>query len=241
MAGGAGRSPQGCGGRGSTERGRGELAASMSAPTLPSVSSAYPMRRAPSLSSREASSADAQWQTMLRGRLGSPGEPPGRDALPSLYDPDRAPPRPASGMSRSVPPSSVGPSASIVAWFAQFQCESCGRIPTSLDARFCFCCGQPLPLPELPTTAAAGSACGSRPPDGRAANDAARSARPSPRAEPRDAPRARCRGKPPAAAPARPPRPPAASNADAHPPRLQWKDRESQCAVWLGNIRPRRP
>lgn len=261
-------------GRGrSSPQGSGELATSTSQPTLPSVSSAYPLRRAPSLTSREASSAEGHWQSLLRNRLGTPGEPPGRDALPSLYDPNRAAPRPASGLSRSVPPSSIGPSASIVAWFAQFQCETCGRIPTSLDARYCFSCGQPLPLPELPRSGAE-SACGvnrsrSAKDLGEVATAAEAAAAQERRSDPglRRGPQAGAPARTPTrrpgggegkcceqgagavaangagrckATPARPPRPPVGSNVDAHHPRLHWKDRESQCAVWLGNIRPRK-
>jgi len=131
---------------------------SASQPALPSVSSLCERRRATSLSNTEQASAAARWEATLRERLGTPGQPPGRDVLPSLYDGSRRTQRPgasamvpASGQSRcSAPPSTLGPSASIVAWFAQFQCEKCQKIPMSLEARFCCSCGEPLPLPAVP-------------------------------------------------------------------------------------------
>lgn len=128
--------------------------ATASQPQLPSVMSVHPLRRSASLSSADRTSAHRHWQSTLRERLGTPGEPPGRDQLPSLYDRPRpsvtSAMRPASCASRSVPPSTAGPSASIVAWFAQFRCESCGRIPLSLDAKFCSSCGHPLEI-KLPS------------------------------------------------------------------------------------------
>ncbi|CAE7428297.1 unnamed protein product [Symbiodinium sp. CCMP2456] len=82
----------------------------------------------------------------LRQKLGTPGPAPPREALPSLYEH-----RPvASKVAQSAVPSTVGPSASVVAWFAQYQCGKCGQVPTSLDARFCHNCGAPLPLPRVP-------------------------------------------------------------------------------------------
>jgi len=123
-----------------------------SQPLLPSVTSAHPMRRSASLCSAERSTAHRRWQVTLRDRLGTPGEPPGRDELPSLYNrPSVASAmRPVSGASGSAPPSTAGPSASIVAWFAQFRCEKCGRIPLSLDAKFCAACGTNLAI-KVPT------------------------------------------------------------------------------------------
>jgi len=154
------RSPQGCRPRAGPLRavaragprpmgGDGRGAATASQPVLPSVVSSYPLRRVVSLSSRQTGDAAKAWQETLHRRVGVPGDPPGRDTLPSLYDKQRRTIA-ASGVSRSAPPSTVGPSASVVAWFAQFQCQSCERIPTSLEDRFCSSCGQPLPLPQLP-------------------------------------------------------------------------------------------
>jgi len=142
-------------------------AASASHPTLPSVASAHPLRRSASLTGTAKLSAAKHWEETLRERLGTAGEPPGRDVLPSLYDPRRkaaaaqaAAVARHSTCSRSVPPSSIGPSASIVAWFGQFQCESCGKIPMSLEARFCCNCGLPLPLPTLPGCTGAAKSLG---------------------------------------------------------------------------------
>lgn len=103
------------------------------------------MRRTASLSSIERSTAQRHWQTTLQERLGTPGQPPGRDELPSLWDR-----RSNNSAMRPMPcgssVSTAGPSASIVAWFAQFRCESCGRIPLVLDAKFCMACGGPLEI-----------------------------------------------------------------------------------------------
>lgn len=130
----------------------GAPSATASQPLLPSVASAHPLRRSASLSSAERSTAQRHWQTTLQQRLGTPGQPPGRDELPSLYNRPSVTSamRPVSGASRSAPPSTAGPSASIVAWFAQFRCSSCGRIPLSLDAKFCMACGNSLEI-KVPT------------------------------------------------------------------------------------------
>jgi len=221
---------------------------------LPSVSSVYPLRRTASLTSADRDSADRCWQDTLRERLGTPGKPPGAELLPSLYDPKRER-RPASGLSRSAPPSTVGPSASIVAWFAQFQCEHCGRIPMALDARFCFSCGQALPLPVPPASSlqaaggGGGASQGARNAAGAEAAAAARAA-----AVPRSRSSVGLRGpdnaaaggdraeampKVPASRPPRP-KPPAGPPASGKPP-IPWAARENQVAVWLGNIRPRLP
>mmetsp|Transcript_72784 Transcript_72784/g.170490 ORF Transcript_72784/g.170490 Transcript_72784/m.170490 type:complete len:261 (-) Transcript_72784:117-899(-) len=114
---------------------------------LPSVTSVQPLRRTVSLTSRQRASAAELWETTLRQKLGTPGPAPLRETLPSLYE-DR--PVVASKLSKSAPPSTVGPSASVVAWFAQYQCTKCGAVPTSLDARFCHNCGAALPLPRVP-------------------------------------------------------------------------------------------
>jgi len=121
---------------------------SISQPGLPSICSVQPLRQACALSSHtDRQQAARQWDDMLKRRMGTPGEPPGRDVLPSLHAP-RASAKVSTAL-RSVPPSSIGPSASVVAWFAQFQCEHCGKIPTSLEARFCVGCGEALKLPAL--------------------------------------------------------------------------------------------
>jgi len=124
------------------------------APTGLTVASTHPLRRTVSLSSTQVRSAEGHWQDALRARHlgpgGEPGEPPGPEVLPSLWDPQRAPPRPGTGALGSRPPSTVGPSASIVAWFAQFSCAGCGRMPMTPEARFCFFCGQHLPLQMPP-------------------------------------------------------------------------------------------
>eukprot|EP00439_Symbiodinium_sp_Y106_P066164 s3161_g10.t1 len=120
---------------------------SASQPLLPSVSSAQPLRRRSSLSSRQRASAAELWEATLRQKLGTPGPAPPREALPSLYEHR---PAVASKVAQSVVPSTVGPSASVVAWFAQYQCTKCGQVPTSLDARYCHNCGAPLPLPRVP-------------------------------------------------------------------------------------------
>eukprot|EP00927_Polykrikos_kofoidii_P079907 TRINITY_DN76754_c0_g1_i1.p1 TRINITY_DN76754_c0_g1~~TRINITY_DN76754_c0_g1_i1.p1 ORF type:complete len:255 (-),score=30.99 TRINITY_DN76754_c0_g1_i1:90-854(-) len=249
-------------------------ARSCTSQTLPSVSSAYPMRRAASLSSANRESAEKCWQSTLRDRLGSPGKPPGADTLPSLHDPKRVR-RPASGMSRSAPPSTVGPSASIVAWFAQFQCDLCGKIPMALDAKFCSSCGQSLssPVPAASALAAlggggsggnAGGGGGTSP--SQVGAEAVAGARAEAAAMPRsrsvsglrgpdaaaDAPsadrRSACRKQMPGAPPrkpdvpaARPPRPPTGSPPPGTGKPLSYGARESQVAVWLGNIRPRQP
>lgn len=130
-----------------------EVCSTASQPQLPSVASVHPLRRSLSLTSLDRTSAHRCWQATLRERLGTPGEPPGREELPSLYNrPSIASAmRPPSCASfHSAPPSTAGPSASIVAWFAQFRCEGCGRIPLSLDAKFCSSCGHTLEI-KLPT------------------------------------------------------------------------------------------
>lgn len=124
---------------------------SASQPTLPSVCSVQPLRRVASFSNDERRIIAGQWDDMLRQRMGTPGQPPGRDELPSLHDTRRKLAAASGKVSTavcSVPPSSIGPSASIVAWFAQFACERCGKIPTSLEARFCCGCGESLRLPS---------------------------------------------------------------------------------------------
>lgn len=238
--------------------------ATASAPQLPSVSSVHPLRRAASFSSADRQSAQRHWQTTLRDRLGTPGEAPGRDQLPSLYD------RPSyiSAMrpptSNSAPPSTAGPSASIVAWFAQFRCESCGRIPLSLDAKFCSSCGYPLEI-KVPTelqaqaqAAAAGgsqaskakpveekqNATGAREGDVRLRARSFGAAHKG--ADRRDraldaAQRAATGLLAPRAdrrmkgLPSRPSRAPEAGS------QLPWSQRESQVALWLDNIKPRIP
>lgn len=117
-----------------------------------SALSAYPLRRTFSMTSADKQGATRCWQVTLRERLGTPGRPPGIEELPSLYDPKRER-LPASGMSRSRTPSTVGPAPSIVAWFAQFRCEQCGRIPMSMDAQVCLQCGAELTIPVPPATA----------------------------------------------------------------------------------------
>ncbi|OLQ04162.1 hypothetical protein AK812_SmicGene12771 [Symbiodinium microadriaticum] len=139
--------PQLVGSKASTSMGTdGGGPGSSASPLLPSVSSVQPLRRRSSLSSRQRASAAELWEATLRQKLGTPGPAPPREALPSLYEH-----RPvASKVAQSAVPSTVGPSASVVAWFAQYQCTKCGQVPTSLDARFCHNCGAPLPLPRVP-------------------------------------------------------------------------------------------
>jgi len=127
---------------------------SVSSPVLPSISSVQPLRRSASLTSRQRINAADCWEATLRRRLGTPGPPPPRDEVPGLYDAPRLPM--ASRTSKSVP-STVGPSASVVAWFAQYQCTKCGQVPTSLEARFCHLCGESLPLPRVPGAVTGGS------------------------------------------------------------------------------------
>eukprot|EP00931_Biecheleriopsis_adriatica_P003993 TRINITY_DN105734_c0_g1_i1.p1 TRINITY_DN105734_c0_g1~~TRINITY_DN105734_c0_g1_i1.p1 ORF type:complete len:303 (-),score=54.08 TRINITY_DN105734_c0_g1_i1:67-936(-) len=268
-----------------------------SQPALPSVSSAQPLRRSASLTSAQKHSAAACWQATLQDRLGSPGPPPPREALPSLYEQrgrgskEAASFRPVSGASRSAPPSTVGPSASVVAWFAQFQCNKCGRIPTALDAKFCFSCGEALPLPRVPaavtggprsrlaenlgevaaaaameaTAGAQGSGSGSRVgmDPGRGPRQGQRQPTPQqqqlaeasqPRAQPQHVQHAqhaqlaqakaqiqKRRGYRGDAVKPRPPRLPGQRAAsECQQKDLPWGTRESQVAVWLGNIKPRR-
>lgn len=225
--------------------GKSGRALSASQANLPSVTSVYPLRRSVSLTSADRASAERNWQALLRDRLGSPGQPPGRDVLPSLYDrPERSrasADRPASRASGSQPPSTVGPSASIVAWFAQFQCEGCGRIPTSLEARFCFSCGQLLPLPPLPGGASgAGSKVSGNAPKNLAAVAAAAEAQADRRRGAREGGGSEAQPTAPPAPDRRPPRPPGKA-ADPRKPQVPWSTRESQVAVWLGNIKPRMP
>lgn len=133
---------------------QGGNAGSVSSPVLPSICSVQPLRRSTSLTSRQRVSAADFWEATLRRRLGTPGPPPPREAVPGLYDAPRLPM--ASGASKSAP-STVGPSASVVAWFAQYQCTKCGQVPTSLEARFCHFCGASLPLPRVPGAVTGGS------------------------------------------------------------------------------------
>eukprot|EP00933_Yihiella_yeosuensis_P005941 TRINITY_DN110568_c0_g1_i1.p1 TRINITY_DN110568_c0_g1~~TRINITY_DN110568_c0_g1_i1.p1 ORF type:complete len:324 (+),score=54.21 TRINITY_DN110568_c0_g1_i1:56-973(+) len=286
-----------------------------SQPTLPSVSSVQPLRRSMSMTSAQKQSACGRWQETLQKRLGTPGQPPGRDVLPSLYDrrrgygqEDAAALREVSGASKSLPPSTVGPSASVIAWFAQYQCTGCSRIPTQLDAKFCFFCGEALPLPRVSgavtggegsrlannlgevAAAAALQAAGLIGNSGggagggggsHAATEQPHQQQPQPqRQSQQQKQQLRSSASAPAAASAptqgqqghspkrgrrtrgyresRPgdqhakPRPPhtkgyaaiasAALVAQAqHQKELPWNARESQVAVWLGNIKPRRP
>eukprot|EP00438_Fugacium_kawagutii_P032130 Skav200609 [mRNA] locus=scaffold879:159875:197401:- [translate_table: standard] len=129
-----------------------ESGCSASSPVLPSISSVQPLRRSTSLTSRQRVSAADYWEATLRRRLGTPGPPPQRDEVPGLYDAPRLPMVGVSGAGKSAP-STVGPSASVVAWFAQYQCTKCGQVPTSLEARFCHLCGHSLPLPRVPGAA----------------------------------------------------------------------------------------
>eukprot|EP00929_Paragymnodinium_shiwhaense_P003324 TRINITY_DN103795_c0_g1_i1.p1 TRINITY_DN103795_c0_g1~~TRINITY_DN103795_c0_g1_i1.p1 ORF type:complete len:263 (-),score=40.46 TRINITY_DN103795_c0_g1_i1:135-923(-) len=259
----------------------GSRARSAASQALPSVASAYPLRGAPSLTSAARQSADESWQATLRERLGTPGKPPGKELLPSLYDPDRQR-HAATGLSRSAPPSTVGPSASIVAWYAQFQCEHCGKVPMALDARYCASCGQALTVP-VPSAAALAGAAGdpAAAPAGRSASqvgmnaaaseamaEARKAAMPRSRshtgirgpdvrqqtpAGARLATGARGAAEAPAQVTGRPPRPPpghphpaselkrssVAAGGDSKKP-ISFGVRESQVAVWLGNIKPRR-
>lgn len=220
-------------------------ASSASQVNLPSVSSAYPMRRAASLSSLERNGAERAWEVTLRDRVGSPGPPPGRDVLPSLYDRGSqvGANYACSGVSRSAPPSTVGPSASIVAWYAQFQCEGCGKIPLSLDARYCSACGETLNLPMIPGMGGGnGSQCEANEPRadargkredgsrrrGNSGGDGTPSRRGATAARSALTPARPDKSK-------RPPLPPG-----EHRP-MGFAARESQCAVWLGNIKPRIP
>mmetsp|Transcript_108497 Transcript_108497/g.188378 ORF Transcript_108497/g.188378 Transcript_108497/m.188378 type:complete len:229 (+) Transcript_108497:140-826(+) len=225
--------------------------ATASAPQLPAVSSVYPLRRTASLTSVDRSTAQRCWQSTLRERLGTPGHPPGRDELPSLYNrPSQiSPNRPPSGISQSpsAPPSTVGPSASIVAWFAQFRCENCGTIPLALEARFCSSCGHSLSIVIPPEIAygkseenrsalnreAPRDGGGPRREDGRRA-DGRRPRSSSRNAGPREEQLIRAGAK---LAAGRPPRPPGPADGK----HLPWAARESQVAVWLGNVKPRLP
>jgi len=232
---------------------------------LPSVASAHPLRRTASLSSAERSSAHRSWQITLRERLGTPGAAPGRDELPSLYNRPSitSAMRPVSGASRSCPPSTAGPSASIVAWFAQFRCESCGRIPLSLDAKFCAACGHSLEI-KVPTelqaqvqaaqaqTAAVGSQAGKTKPleekqnsilQERQNGNSFREGDPLPRQR-QD--RVSKRGAVQRAAMAQLLAKRGYTDGgqgQARPPRQpggkDWAARESQVALWLDNIKPR--
>mmetsp|Transcript_14176 Transcript_14176/g.28025 ORF Transcript_14176/g.28025 Transcript_14176/m.28025 type:complete len:248 (-) Transcript_14176:158-901(-) len=231
------------------------LQPSASAPSVLSLPSASPARRAPSLSSADAVSAVRRWQRTLLERVPSPGQPPGCDQLPSLYDARRSGPRPGTGLSRSQPPSSIGPSASVVAWFAQYRCGACGWIPNALDARFCCSCGKALSLPPLraavsETGASAAAVAVREAQELREAAAAASTA--SSNREVREHYMQRKETATPVsklstgtssdlgkARRGLPPRP-RGQGRDAKE-RLHWKDREAQVAVWLGDIRPRRP
>lgn len=235
------------------ERGSAD-SASASAPQLPAVSSVYPLRRTASLTSVDRSCAHRCWQSTLRERLGTPGHPPGRDELPSLYNrpSQTSANRPVSGTSQSAPPSTVGPSASIVAWFAQFRCESCGRIPLSLDARYCSSCGHSLNIipPDVAEYAAAERSEENRsgvqrefpigkkgvaPVEGSRREDSRRPRSASRRAGAREGGGGLEDGQKHRTKSGRPPRAPGGGQ------HLPWAARESQVAVWLGNVKPRMP
>lgn len=250
----------------SIEPGEGMCSRTPSQVSLPDVSSVYPLRRNVAMDSAEQKSARKHWQSTLKERIGSPGRPPGPEALPSLYE-RRGPAIPGSFVSKSMPPSSVGPSASIVAWFAQFQCEQCGTIPTSLEARFCSSCGQPLTLPVLPGAGGSGGSnvqatppprkSGGSPsaaaagrgrsaalaaegaPRGRSAEPAATAGKAVARTRSCVGLEGRGAGELERRGAARPPRPPG-SQVSASEPNKAFSTRESKVAVWLGNVRPRR-
>lgn len=254
---------------------------SASQPSLPTISSVGPLRRVASLTSTERESAALYWQATLKERLGTPGMPPPPAALPSLYEGrlSGSAIRPASVTRHSVAPSSIGPSASVVAWFAQYQCEHCGRMPTSLEASYCFSCGKPLPLPRLPgrgseasrvacnlgevaaaaVMEASAEAChrelrgGTKSEPGATRPAAIAVEQPLPQRKPETSPKRRAR---PQTGQPVPPIPRSVVNhgkgslakrllqkqaATGGPPQeLPWATRESQVALWLGNIRPRR-
>lgn len=235
----------------SIEPGPGVSSRSSSQVSLPHVSSVYPLRRNVNMESAEQKNARKEWQATLKERLGSPGRPPGPEALPSLYE-RRGPAVSGTLLSKSIPPSSIGPSASIVAWFAQFQCEQCGRIPTSVDARFCVQCGHRLSIPLLPGAGGVSGASNVQAtPPRRAASPAGKAAVRGRSSEPAQnalgAVRTRsCAGlegrggcESERGGGARPPRP-ALSQAAPSEPGMAWSARESKVAVWLGNVKPRR-
>mmetsp|Transcript_30128 Transcript_30128/g.48588 ORF Transcript_30128/g.48588 Transcript_30128/m.48588 type:complete len:237 (+) Transcript_30128:56-766(+) len=225
---------RGCGGSQSAVA----LSASAAQPTLPSLASARPLRRAVSLSTADRKNAQRHWETTLRNRLGTPGEPPGRDCLPSLYNRSPSQLRPPSGFTNAPPPSTIGPSASIVAWFAQFRCAKCSCIPMALDAKFCSSCGHPLAIvlpPELQAQVDAaariskGSQSGKTKPliedsEIRVRSHSTGAARDRDQRAVRDASLRAQRGN---------------SIQSKRGKPIAWTTRESQVAQWLGNIKPR--
>jgi len=226
-------------------------------PRLPSVVSAMPMRRSASLCSVERGSALRCWQSTIKERLGTPGPSPPREALPGLLVPTVpnhrrsrsavAPGAPGENDCRNshVSMSSLGPSASVVAWFAQFRCEKCMRIPCSLEARFCFGCGEELPLPHFlggGSDVGGSQVAAKKPPVPEKVQKVVRKVRlgnPSGAlaacvaAARRDiaaeeGEKARAKGTAALNVPGKPAKP------------MRWKEKESQVAQWLGNIQPRR-
>mmetsp|Transcript_23472 Transcript_23472/g.54755 ORF Transcript_23472/g.54755 Transcript_23472/m.54755 type:complete len:240 (+) Transcript_23472:41-760(+) len=219
--------------------GNGLLRVPTSQPRLPSVASTSPLRRVASLSSVERVSAIRQWEQTLKDRLGTPGPPLAADALPglALRRSGLSALRPDSG---SAPPSTLGPSASIVAWFAQFRCTRCNQIPYVLDARFCAFCGEALPIPgnmlpaERPAVKTSLDDCpvpmatrtggrGARPRQGQHVDGGGGYAH-ARTANHNRGPSERRRG----------------GAVRGQRDELPWAAKESQVAVWLGNIKPRR-
>merc|ERR1719235_2956054 len=113
----------------------------LSAKRLPSIVELRTGSRASTscLDSNAQESAPRCWEATLQERIGTPGPAPD---LPDLQCGTLT--RLGSSCSR-VSSSSVGPSASVMAWLVQFRCEKCFRVPTSSDANFCSSCGAQLP------------------------------------------------------------------------------------------------
>lgn len=123
------------------------------------ATSIRPLRRCSSLVSCDRQSAQSYWADTLRKQLGTPGPSPDPREVPGLrvYRSSdigsenrgtRGGRAQSQGACTRMSLSTLGPSASVVAWMVQFRCENCNRIPQILDARYCAHCGCELPRPE---------------------------------------------------------------------------------------------
>jgi len=119
------------------------------------ATSIRPLRRCSSLASCDRASVQNYWEETLRKQLGTPGPSPDPKEVPGLrryrrseVGSDEAGRAQSQAACTRMSLSTLGPSASIVAWMVQFRCENCNRIPNVLDAKYCPHCGFELPRPD---------------------------------------------------------------------------------------------
>merc|ERR1719159_1261873 len=200
-----------------------------SAPRLPSVGL---RERAKSCLDSDAKASHLRcWERTLQERIGTPGPAPD---LPGLqYGTSQ---RLGTSCSR-ISSSSVGPSASVMAWLVQFRCEKCFRTPTDADAKFCCSCGTELPRhPSRSVVSSQGP-----PRQLHAERSSSRRARSEVQAaNVRRACREAHGHRPRPTSTALRERPPnSRTNSGGANAPLKWVTREHQLAQWMTAIRPR--